>query len=176
MPKNSGLTEQIIARLARLPDVGSRIKFLTRNQLLSPLIVKQLDEAVSHVVRVDLDKARHLAIAAATVANRLDDAESHAYAARALANSLWFRGRNEQAAQHHSRATDLFEHAGNRMEAARTLSSSIQPLILADIYVEAGKSDLSTGCGENLPCTLRSVQCTFILAQQEIARRSHCSP
>ena len=134
MPKNSGLTEQIIARLARLPDVGSRIKFLTRNQLLSPLIVKQLDEAVSHVVRVDLDKARHLAIAAATVANRLDDAESHAYAARALANSLWFRGRNEQAAQHHSRATDLFEHAGNRMEAGRTLSSSIQPLILLGKY------------------------------------------
>jgi len=137
MPKNSSRTEQIIARLARLPDVASRIKFLTRNRLLSPLIVKQLDEAVSRVVRVDLDKARRLAVAAVTLANRLDDAESHAYAARAMANSLWFQGRNEQAAQHHLRAIALFERAGKTIEAGRTRSSSIQPLILLGKYQHA---------------------------------------
>jgi len=96
-----------------------------------------LDEAVSRAVRVDLGKARRLANTAVTLAKRLGNAESHAYAARAMANSLWFRGRNAQAAQHHSRATDLFERAGNSIEAGRTLSSSIQPLILLGKYEHA---------------------------------------
>lgn len=137
MPKNSSRKDLIIERLARLPDVGGRVQFLTRHRLLPPLIVRQLDEAVSRVVRVDLDKARRLAATAVTVANRLDDVESCAYAARALANSLWFRGQNERAAQHHSRATELFERAGNSIEAGRTLSSSIQPLILLGKYERA---------------------------------------
>jgi CHAT domain-containing protein len=54
-----------------------------------------------------------------------------------MGNALWFQGRNAQAAQHHSRATRLFEHAGNRIEAGRTLSSSIQPLILLGEYERA---------------------------------------
>jgi CHAT domain-containing protein len=101
------------------------------------MTVRQLDEAVGRVVRIDLNKASRLAATAITVANRLGDVESRAYAARAMANSLWFRGRNEQAAQHHSRATDLFERAGNSIEAGRTLSSSIQPLILLGKYDRA---------------------------------------
>ena len=137
MPKNSSRKDLIIERLARLPDAGSVVKFLTRYRLLSPLTVRQLDEAVSRMVRVDLGKAQRLATAAVTVANGLGDAESRAYAARAVANSLWFQGRNAQAAQHHSRATDLFEHAGNKIEAGRTLSSSIQPLILLGKYERA---------------------------------------
>lgn len=137
MPKNSNRKDLIVERLTRLPDVSSCIKFLTRYRMVSPSTVRQLDEAVSRVVRVDLSKARRLATVAITVANRLDDGESHAYAARAMANSLWFQGRNAQAAQHHSRATDLFEHAGNRIEAGRTLSSSIQPLILLGKYERA---------------------------------------
>lgn len=137
MPKDSSREDLIIQRIARLPDVGSRIRYLTRHRLLSPSIVRELDEAVSRVVRVDLSKARRLAAAAVAVAKRLDDVESRAYAARAMANSLWFRGRNEQAAQHHSRATDLFERAGNSIEVGRTLSSSIQPLILLGKYERA---------------------------------------
>ena len=137
LPKNSSRGDLILERLSRLPDTGSRIKFLTRHHLLSPLTARQLDEAVSQVVRVDLGKARRLAAAAVTVANQLGDGESRAYAARAMANSLWFQGQNAQAAQHHSRATNLFERAGNRIEAGRTLSSSIQPLILLGKYERA---------------------------------------
>jgi CHAT domain-containing protein len=129
--------ERVYERLARLPNATSRIKFLTRHRLASPLTVQRLDDAVSRVVRVDLNKARHLATAAVTLANRLNDAASHAYAARAKANALWFSGRNEQAVQHHSRAIALFEQAGNAIEAGRTLSSSIQPLILLGQYERA---------------------------------------
>src|SRR5262249_31052816 len=91
----------------------------------------------SRMVSTDLSKAHRLAAAAVSVANRLGDSESRAYAARAMGNALWFQGRNAQAALHHSRATRLFEHAGNRMEAGRTLSTSIQPLILLGEYERA---------------------------------------
>jgi CHAT domain-containing protein len=137
IPMNSTSKDLIFERLARLRDMGSRVRFLTRHRLFSPSTVRQLDEAVSRVVRVDLSKARRLAAAAVTVADRLGDAESSAYAARAMANSLWFQGQNARAAQHHSRATDLFEQAGNKIEAGRTLSSSIQPLILLGKYERA---------------------------------------
>lgn len=137
MPKNSRREDLILERLTQLPDVESRIRFLTRRRLLSPSTVRQLDEAVSREVRIDLSKARRLAATAVTLANRLGDHESRAYAARAMANSLWFRGRNEQAAQRHSLATELFERAGNSIEAGRTLSSSIQPLILLGKYDRA---------------------------------------
>ena len=137
MPTSNTRRDLIFERLARLPDAASRSKFLIRHCLLSPLTVKRLDEAVSRVLRVDLSKARRLAAAAASVAERLRDAESHAYAARAMANSLWFLGHNAQAAQHHSRAIQLFERAGNQIEAGRTLSSSIQPLILLGEYERA---------------------------------------
>jgi CHAT domain-containing protein len=137
MPKISNHTDLIFERLTRLRDVGSRIKYLNRHGLLSPLTVKELAEAVSRMVRTDLSKAHRLAAVAVTVANRLGDSESRGYAARAMGNALWFQGRNAQAAQHHSRATRLFEHAGNRIEAGRTLSSSIQPLILLGEYERA---------------------------------------
>jgi CHAT domain-containing protein len=129
--------ELVFEQLVRLPNAASRIKYLKRRRLLSPLTVKRLDEAVSRVVRVDLNKARHLATAAVTVANQLVDAESRAYAARAKANSLWFLGQNEPASQHHARAIRLFEQAGNTIETGRTLSSSIQPLILLGEYERA---------------------------------------
>jgi len=137
MATQSSRGELVFERLVRLPNAASRINFLARRRLLSPLTVRKLDKAVSRVVRVDLNKARQLATAAVTLANRLGDPESRAYAARAKANSLWFLGQNEQASRHHARATQLFEQAGNTIEAGRTLSSSIQPLILLGEYERA---------------------------------------
>lgn len=137
MLKGATKTNLMLERIARLSDASSRIKFLARHRLLSPLTVRRLDEAVIRVVRADLGKARRLAAAAVTVAARLGDAESCAYAARAMANSLHLQGRNAKASQHHARAIRLFEQAKNRIEAGRTLSSSIQPLILLGEYDRA---------------------------------------
>jgi hypothetical protein len=74
-------------RLVLLPNSSSQIKFLSRHGLLSSSTVKRMDEAVSALVRIDLNRADRLASAAVTLANQLGDSESHAYALRAKANS-----------------------------------------------------------------------------------------
>jgi tetratricopeptide (TPR) repeat protein len=129
--------ERPFDRLAQLPSAASRLRFLSHHRLFSPRTVKRLNEAVSSLVRVDLNKARRFAAAAVTLADKLGDAESRAYALWAKANSVWFMGRNRAATQLHEQATHLFEEAGQGIEVGRTLSSSIQPLILLGEYDRA---------------------------------------
>jgi CHAT domain-containing protein len=137
MATNKVTMERAFDRLTLLPNAASRLKLLSRHRMLSPLTVERLDEAVSSLLRVDLKKASRLAATAVTLANRLGDTVSRAYALRAKANSLWFLGENRQASHLHAQATRLFEAAGNTVEAGRTLSSSIQPLILMGEYERA---------------------------------------
>lgn len=130
--------EEVLDRLAALPDDASRIKFLSYHpRLLSPAFVARLDEAVRVLVRIDLKKAGSLADAAVAIANKLGDKESQAFALRAKANALWVLGENKQAAEFHRRGIQLFEEAGKPIEAGRTLSISIQPLILLGEYERA---------------------------------------
>jgi len=129
--------EALFDRLAALPTAASRIKFLSLRHMLSPAIVERLDAAVSTQVRVDLHKARELAEAAISIADRLGDKESQAYALRSKGNALWFLGQNQSASELHCRAVALFQEAGKPIEAGRTLSSVIQPLILLGEYDRA---------------------------------------
>src|SRR5215470_10927581 len=124
-------------RLATLRSGASRIKFLSRHHLLSPAIVEQLDAAVSIQIRIDLHKARELAETAVSVANTLGDKESQAYALRSKGNALWCLGQNRSATELHAQAIVLFQEVGNLIQAGRTLSSSIQPLILLGEYDRA---------------------------------------
>src|SRR5215831_14188123 len=55
--------------LAALPDSATRLQFLSRRGLISSSTVKQLDTAVSELLRVDLRKAQKLAQAAISVFN-----------------------------------------------------------------------------------------------------------
>jgi CHAT domain-containing protein len=137
MAKQESQEEELFDRLAALRNEASRIKFLSRRRMLSPSTVERLDAAVSIQVRVDLHKARELAEAAISVANKLGDKESQAYALRSKGNALWCLGQNQSAAEFHSRAIALFQEAGKPIEAGRTLSSSIQPLILLGEYDRA---------------------------------------
>jgi tetratricopeptide (TPR) repeat protein len=129
--------ERVFDRLASLPDEARRIKFLRRLRLISPSTVEQLDEAVRVQVRVDLGKAHGLAEAAVTLANELGDDQSKAYALRAKANALSFLGKNREASELHAQAARLFDAKGNTVELGRTLSTSIQPLILLGEYDSA---------------------------------------
>jgi len=129
--------DRVFDQLADLQTESSRIDFIVNLGLLSPSVVKQLDDAVAALIRVDLKKANKLAEAAVTIADTLGDTESQAHALRAKANALWFLGDNRQASELHARAVALFERAGSAIEAARTLSSSIQPLILLGEYARA---------------------------------------
>src|SRR5215472_16137602 len=130
--------ERIIDRLAALPDAASRTKFLIRHpRLFSASFVAKLVETVRILVKVDLKKACALADAAVTVANRLGDKESKAFALRAQANASWSLGQNKHASELHAQAIQLFEEIGKPVEAGRTLSISIQPLILLGGYERA---------------------------------------
>jgi CHAT domain-containing protein/tetratricopeptide (TPR) repeat protein len=135
------IDEKVLGRLAALSDDAGRIKFLARRpRLMTPAVVVQLDEAVGALLRVDLKKAGGLADAAVTIANQLGDTESKAFALRAKANALWAIGQNKQAAELHGQAIRLFDEAGKPVEAGRTLSISIQPLILLGEYERAQKA------------------------------------
>ena len=123
--------------LAALPDLASRLQFLSRRGLISRPTVEQLDTAVSELLRVDLRKAQKLAQAAVAVANELGDSESRAYGSRAMANSLWFLGENKEASELHAQAVELFKQAEKPIEVGRTLSTSIQSLILLGEYDRA---------------------------------------
>jgi CHAT domain-containing protein len=133
--------EKVLDRLAALSDDAGRMKFLARRpSLLTPAVVVRLDEAVSALLRVDLKKAGALADAAVTIAEKLGDTESKAFALRAKANALWAVGQNKQASEFHGHAIQLFDKTGKSMEAGRTLSISIQPLILLGEYERAQKA------------------------------------
>ena len=60
--------DAIFEQLTRLPNGASSIRFLIRHRLLSPVTVKQLDEAVTRLVRIDLDRARRLSTVAVNLA------------------------------------------------------------------------------------------------------------
>src|ERR1051326_6001756 len=128
---------RIFEHLAELPDQSSRLNLVSNLKLLTASTVEQLDEAVATLVRKDLNKAHVLADLALAMANQLGGTEPLAFASRAMANALWFLGQNSQAAEHNRRAIELFQQAGKQVEAGRTLSTSIQPLILLGEYDRA---------------------------------------
>ena len=66
--------------------------------------------------------------------------ESLALSLRAKANALYACGNSAAAVEHHEKAVVLYEALNIEKEAARTLSSSIQPLILLGEYDKAFKA------------------------------------
>jgi CHAT domain-containing protein len=88
-------------------------------------------------IRVDAKEALFLAEGTLRIAQRLLRKEEIALALRAKANALYASGDNHGAVQHHEDAFKLYEELGIPKEAARTLSSSIQPLILLGEYDRA---------------------------------------
>src|SRR5262249_46608852 len=106
-------------------------------RLLSLPFVAHLDGVVGGLIKIDLKKASSLADAAMTIAEKLDDKECTAFSLRAKANALWSLRQNKQAAEFHGRAVQLFDEVRNPLEAGRTLSVYIQPLILLGEYERA---------------------------------------
>lgn len=128
----------ILERLAALSDEPSRREYLSRHRaMICGAMVEELDDAVAAHLRKDLSKARALAEFALLISEDLDDDQARAHALRAKANTLWFEGQNKPAKELHSQAAGLFAKAGNSIQEARTLSVSIQPLILSGEYDQA---------------------------------------
>jgi CHAT domain-containing protein len=134
--KNSNDT--LMAELGQLSSEPARRKFLAQHKkLFRQEIVEQLSQLVVQRVRVSTQEALHLAEAAVLIAKRLRRKEALALGLRAKANALYSSGDNRAAIEHHQQAVRLYETLGNCNEAARTLSSSIQPMILAGEYDQA---------------------------------------
>jgi CHAT domain-containing protein len=133
----AAIQKRVFDRLAQLPTAPLRVRFVSRLRLLSPATVEHLDEAVRNLVRTDLKKAGELAEAALAIADALGDKESQAFALRAKANALWFLGQHIAASDMNARAIQLFHEMGRSLEEGRTLSTSMQPLILLGEYDRA---------------------------------------
>src|SRR5882672_81503 len=134
--KNSNDT--LMAELGQLSSEPARRKFLAQHKkLFRQEIVEQLAQMVVQKVRVSTQEALHLAEAAVLIAKRLRRKEALALGLRAKANALYSSGDNRAAIEHHQQAVRLYETLGNWNEAARTLSSSIKPMILLGEYDQA---------------------------------------
>ena len=133
--------ERLYAQLAKLPDDRSRRKFLSKHpELLRREAVARLSEIVPQRVRVDVKEALALAEAAQLIARRLRSPEALAQSLRAKGNALYALNEHKAAVQHHEQATRLFSKVGKATEVGRTLSTSIQPLILLGEYERAQKA------------------------------------
>jgi len=130
--------EELFLELAGLgSDVALRQFLLRHKILLRSEVVKQLADLVVEKIRVDTKQALSLADAALVIARRLRRKEDVALGLRARANALYACGDNRAAVEHHEKAIELYQSLKIWKEAARTLSSSIQPLILLGEYDRA---------------------------------------
>ena len=137
--KNS--SEAFIAELGLHSTDAARRKFLSKHpKLIHQSTIEQLARLVVQRVRVSTKEALHLAEAAILIAKRLRRKEAHAVALRAMANALYSNGDHRAAIEHHQRALQLYESMRAWKEMARTLSSSIQPMILLGEYDQAFKA------------------------------------
>lgn len=133
--------EALIEELARTESQSDREEILAKNDsLVSSEVVTELGKKVVERVRVDTHQARALAESALLIAHKLGGREEIALGLRAKANALYASGDNKDAVQYHDEAFQIYSQAGNQKEAARTLSTSIQPLILLGEYERAFKA------------------------------------
>jgi CHAT domain-containing protein/predicted negative regulator of RcsB-dependent stress response len=130
--------DNLLSKLAALQSEPARRKYLSRHKALARReTVARLAELVVEKIRVNIREAMALADAGLLIARKLRRKEDLALALRARANALYAVGDNRAAVQHHEEACKLYESLKIHKEAARTLSSSIQPLILLGEYDRA---------------------------------------
>jgi CHAT domain-containing protein/tetratricopeptide (TPR) repeat protein len=130
--------QELLRELLLLRRKSAQIKFLKDHpELLNAETVIWLSDSSRDQAKIDTASALPLAELAVVVAGRLKDREARARSLRAMGNALYASGQNKAAAVYHEKARRIFANAGNRREVARTLSASIQPLILTGRYERA---------------------------------------
>lgn len=138
---HSGTGVSVEIRWAEIADLATpraRTEFIDRHgELVQSAVVLGLTSLIPQLVKSDRSKALAVAEMAVMIAQRLGEAESVAQSLRAKANAHYALGQNKTAIEHHRRALRLFRSLGHDEQEARTLSSSIQPLILQGRYGQA---------------------------------------
>ena len=130
------------ARLNRLfrgaLDDAARREYVTQHPANNwPEVVATLTDRVREEVRVDTARADQLADLAVAVAETIGKPITLAKSLRAKANALYALDQHAAAIDLHRRAAAIFEQEGDEEELARTLSGSIQPLLLLGHYDQA---------------------------------------
>ncbi|MGA7287596.1 MAG: hypothetical protein WBX02_05835, partial [Terriglobales bacterium] len=123
--------DAMIDRLLALDNTAGRVELIGQNPATAwDEIVNTLTEKVWLEVRIDTRNAKRLADAALDVAQTLANSSLVARSLRAKANALYALDEHVEAVNFHEQAIALFEQTGEDTELARTLSGSIQPLLL----------------------------------------------
>lgn len=136
--KSPHVNKELLAKLLRLRDAGTRKRFLARNRLLcKPEIVEGLTAVVREQIRIDPHHALTLAEFAVVAAHQLRKPELYGLALRAKAIALYGLGRNKDSLALNERVARIFEKHHNASELGKTLLTSIQPLILLGEYDRA---------------------------------------
>jgi CHAT domain-containing protein len=140
-PQSRAATQKLFGELSLLETDAARRKFLAHNRLLIRRDgVEQLAIAVVEAIRTDARAALRLADAGVLIAKKLRRKKELATALRAKGNALFACDDNLGAVKHHDQAFEIYESLKIWKEAARTLSNSIQPLILLGEYDRALKA------------------------------------
>jgi len=131
-------SDAVIQRLLAAEDVAaSRALVQQRPELDWQHIVTTLTDRVRQEVHVNTAQAQRLADVAIVVAETTKNALALGKSFRAKANALYAQDQHVEAVEMHARAISLFDEVGDKEELARTLSGSIQPLLLLGHYNEA---------------------------------------
>jgi tetratricopeptide (TPR) repeat protein len=152
----SGATQRLYAKLGTIADARIRRSFVASHpELVRAGTVTALDDLVSRKVRVDVREALALAEAAELIARKLRDPGALAVGLRAKGNAFHFLNDHRAALECHDQAARLFAQAGKPIEVGRTLSTSIQPLILLGEYERAEEAaaaarEIFAGQGDEL--------------------------
>ena len=156
-------SDALIERLLALGDTARRREFFASHPKTDwDAAVKALSERVWQEVRVDPHIADRTADTALDLAQYLGSQISLARAFRAKANSLYALDHHVAAIEHHEKAAKHFEQAGDDAELARTLSGSIQPLLLL------GRYDQAHSAGERAAAIFGNLGNSHRLARLEI--------
>ena len=130
--------DAFVQRILALDDPAARRELVTQHpQACWDEVVKTLAERVWQEVRIDTRRADHIANTAIDVAQITASPMSLARSYRAKANALYALDQHAAAVEHHEQAIAFFEQTGDEAELARTLSGSIQPLLLLGRYDQA---------------------------------------
>jgi len=124
--------------LHELSDSENKRAFLAAHpDLVTPEVVQRLVDSARQLLQTDVTSALNRSETAVAIAESLGANESLASALRSKANALRFQGQCRPAVDLLERAAELFEQAGRIDELGRTLSTSVQPLILLGDYSRA---------------------------------------
>ena len=130
--------DQRVLELTQLENDRDRQAFVSRYPMLvRSEVVNELAALVMKTIRLDPRQALRIAEALVLISHKLGREEDVALAMREKANALYACGESAAAIEHHQQAYEIYASRGSWLQAARTLSCSIQPLILLGEYARA---------------------------------------